>query len=643
MTLINESLVYRLVTNQFPQWKDLPIRPVEHQGWDNRTFRLGEHMLVRLPSSEEYSSQVQKEHKWLPKLAPGLPLSIPVPFAIGEPDHGYPWQWSINRWLEGSQAATAQIKDLCAFASTLAQFLTSLQRIDASDGPLAGPHSFYRGGSLATYDTETRQALTLLKDKIDVKTATEVWETALASTWQNPPVWVHGDISPGNLLVQNGQLSAVIDFGQLAVGDPACDLAIAWTFLKGRSREIFRDALLLDTDTWARGRGWALWKALIVAAGLTSWNAVGAAQALNTISEVLADHRRENTQETSMFNKIDIQEEAIINCLRKDYALPIQEITLLPLGADRNTTVFRANTEDGLAYFVKLRREEFNEMSLIVPKMLYDHGIPHIIAPLGTHDGSVSRQVNGFYLSVYHFIAGQDGHDAGLTNAHWIKLGQTLKGIHTAILPPEVAARIPKESFSGRWRERVKQFQQQIDKTTFDDQVSAKLADLLKRQRAVVDTLIRRSEYLASVLQTNLPPFVLCHGDIHAWNILIQTDGTFYVVDWDTVILAPKEHDLMFIASGLFGKARTPEEEETLFYQGYGDQKQADPIGLAYYRYERIVRDIAEYCEEIFLAESGSKNREQGFKQLSLQFEPGQVIDLALRSEQFLPPSLQSL
>ncbi len=189
----------------------------------------------------------------------------------------------------------------------------------------------------------------------------------------------------------------------------------------------------------------------------------------------------------------------------------------------------------------------------------------------------------------------------------------------------------------------MRQFQQQIDRTKFDDPISVALAELLRRQHVVVDTLVRRAERLAEMLKTNLPPFVLCHADIHAWNMLIQPDGTFYVVDWDTITLAPKERDLMFVASGLFGKARTPEEEELLFYQGYGIQKQVNPIGLAYYRYERIVRDIAEYCEEILLTEPGGENRAQVLRQLSIQFEPGQVVDMALRSEQFLPRELQSL
>jgi aminoglycoside phosphotransferase (APT) family kinase protein len=287
--MINDTLVRRLIASQFPQWKDLLVQPVAHQGWDNRTFHLGSHMLVRLPSAVHYAAQVEKEQLWLPKLAPALPLPIPAPIAIGMPTEDYPWKWSINAFLPGDSVSisTTPITDLGAFATSLAQFLVALQRIDSTGGPMAGPHSFYRGGPLATYDTEARQAIKALGNKIDGVKATEVWEAALASTWQATPVWVHGDISTGNLLVQEGKLSAVIDFGQLAIGDPACDLAIAWTLFFGESQQIFRKLLPLDSDTWARGRGWTLWKALIVAAGQTDWNAIEARQSWRIIEEVL--------------------------------------------------------------------------------------------------------------------------------------------------------------------------------------------------------------------------------------------------------------------------------------------------------------------------------------------------------------------
>ncbi len=289
MIIINEKLVHTLVSTQFPQWKDLPIRPVNMGGWDNKTFHLGEDMLVRMPSAAEYATQVEKEHQWLSKLRPFLPLQIPVPLAMGKATEDYPWKWSIYRWLPGNSAASSTITDMCDFAIHLAQFLIALQRINPTGGPLPGPHSFYRGGNLSTYDSQTRQAITLLKDNINSDSATKVWEKALTSTWQNSPVWVHGDISPGNLLVENGHLSAVIDFGQLVVGDPACDLSIAWTLFSGESRETFYAILPFDKDTWARARGWTLWKFLIVAAGLTSWNAFNVAQALRIIDEVIND------------------------------------------------------------------------------------------------------------------------------------------------------------------------------------------------------------------------------------------------------------------------------------------------------------------------------------------------------------------
>ncbi len=287
---IDDALVRLLIATQFPQWSDLPIRPVAHSGWDNRTFHLGENMLVRMPSSLAYAAQVEKEQKWLPRLAPLLPLPIPVPLAIGEAANGYPYRWSIYRWLEGESAATSPIADFCDFAISLAKFLIGLQHIDTTDGPQPGPHSFYRGGSLKNYDVETRQAIAHLEGKIDVKAATEIWESALATTWNRSLVWVHGDVSVGNLLVQEGRLSGVIDFGQLTVGDPACDLAIAWTLFKGKSRGVFRETFSLDSGTWTRGRAWALWKALIIAANPTGTNAFEGQQCWSIIDEILADY-----------------------------------------------------------------------------------------------------------------------------------------------------------------------------------------------------------------------------------------------------------------------------------------------------------------------------------------------------------------
>jgi aminoglycoside phosphotransferase (APT) family kinase protein len=288
---LSVSLVRQLVAAQFPQWADLPIRAVEVSGWDNMTFRLGEDMSVRLPSAERYAAQVEKEHRWLPKLAPLLPLPIPVPLAMGVPADGYPWQWSVYRWLEGESATIERIADLPQFAITLAQFLVALQRIDPAGGLPAGPHNFFRGGPLTVYDSETRDTIAALNGEIDADAASAVWEAALKATWRGSPVWVHGDVSAGNLLVRGGRLSAVIDFGSSGVGDPACDTVIAWTLLSGESREAFRSALPVDGATWARGRGWALWKGLITLAEHINTNPLEAGWARRGIDEVLADHK----------------------------------------------------------------------------------------------------------------------------------------------------------------------------------------------------------------------------------------------------------------------------------------------------------------------------------------------------------------
>ena len=288
---IDSGLIRRLIGQQFPQWAHLPIRSVEPDGWDNRTFRLGNDMSVRLPSAKRYVAQVEKEHRWLPVIAPHLPLPVPVPLARGVPAKGYPWPWSVYRWLEGEPASNGHITDPVQFARSLAEFLNALYCIDATGGPPAGAHNFHRGGKLAVYNAESRAALTTLADRIDVANADNVWRDALASEWRILPVWVHGDVAIGNLLVRNGRLCAVIDFGSMAVGDPACDLATAWTLFSGTSRRTFRVALPFDEETWARARGWALWKALITASGHDS-NQREADRSWQVIREVITDPLR---------------------------------------------------------------------------------------------------------------------------------------------------------------------------------------------------------------------------------------------------------------------------------------------------------------------------------------------------------------
>ena len=285
------SLVRRLLAAQFPQWTNLPIAPVPSAGTDNALYRLGDDMAVRLPRIDWAIGQVEKEHTWMPRLAPFLPLAVPVPLVKGQPGEGYPWQWSIYRWHKGQNVTLAGIADPTQAAIALAEFIIALQEIDTTGGPSAADHQL-RGAPLTMRDTNTRKAIAALQGLIDVDAATAVWEAALqAPDWDRPPVWFHGDLLPGNLLFEHGRLSAVIDFGGLGVGDPACDLMIAWGLFSGHSRETFRATLGVDDATWARGRGQALSQAAIFIPYYLETNPIGVKNAQHMIDELLADFR----------------------------------------------------------------------------------------------------------------------------------------------------------------------------------------------------------------------------------------------------------------------------------------------------------------------------------------------------------------
>lgn len=284
------SLVRRLLAAQFPQWAALPIEPVPSAGTDNALYRLGDDMAVRLPRIDWATEQVDKEHQWLPRLAAFLPLAIPTPLAKGQPGEGYPWHWSVYRWLDGENAPIEHIADPRQAATDLAHFIAALQRIDATDGPPPGPHGLSRGNPLAMRDPYTRDAIATLRGTLDAGAVTAVWNAAIeAPAWQGPPVWFHGDLQSGNLLAVQGRLSGVIDFGCLGVGDPAYDVMAAWLYLSAETRDVFRAALPVDDATWVRGRGLALSVGLIALPYYQSTNPILAGIARRAIDEALAD------------------------------------------------------------------------------------------------------------------------------------------------------------------------------------------------------------------------------------------------------------------------------------------------------------------------------------------------------------------
>lgn len=288
---ISPGLVRRLVTSQFPEWADLPLTRLHPAGSDNVIYRLGQAMSVRLPRGDWAAGQAAKEHYWLPRLAPRLPLPIPVPLGVGKPAFGYPWDWSVSRWLPGETATVKGLVDPRRTATDLAEFLTALQHALPVQPDAPNPHDEVTGVPLARRDHATRAAIQALQDTFDAAAMTAVWDAALrAPAWDRGPVWFHGDLHLGNLLVSGGQLSAVIDFAGLGAGDPACDLVIAWNLLSPETRPVFRSTLRVDDATWTRGQGWAL------ATGLnayTSYAATNPLVAMNTrrqISQVLIDH-----------------------------------------------------------------------------------------------------------------------------------------------------------------------------------------------------------------------------------------------------------------------------------------------------------------------------------------------------------------
>jgi aminoglycoside phosphotransferase (APT) family kinase protein len=285
------ALVERLLTEQFPHWTDLPIEPVLPMGTDNALYRLGDDMVVRLPRRPRDSIVLEKERRWLPKLAPLLPLAVPVPLAEGTPGDVFPLTWSVYSWLRGENATPDRLTDPTRAAHDLARFVAALQRIDPSGGPRPGEHNAFRGVPVADRDEATRSAIASLGSSIDGCAVAGAWEAALRATeWEREPVWIHGDLDSRNVLAENGRLSAVIDFGCLGVGDPAYDVMVAWKMLSRDSRKSFRAALAVDEATWARARGLTLSQSLMALAYYTlETNAVLVLEARRWLAEVLAD------------------------------------------------------------------------------------------------------------------------------------------------------------------------------------------------------------------------------------------------------------------------------------------------------------------------------------------------------------------
>ena len=278
-------LVRRLIVQQFPQWAQLKIRPVESAGTDNALYRLGEELTVRLPRIHWAVDNVDKEVIWLPILATQLPFPVPVPLAKGRPAEGFPYPWSVCRWIQGENPRVGSLSQAEDFARELAQFIVALRSIDSAGGPACE-----RGVPLAQRDAPTRKAIEELRGTVDTDAVSAAWESTLqVPIWNGPPVWLHGDLSALNLLCTDGRLCGVLDFGMSGIGDPAVDLIPAWTLLPKTAREPFRKATQVDDATWRRARGWALSISLIQLPYYRDRNPTLAELARRTIEQVLEE------------------------------------------------------------------------------------------------------------------------------------------------------------------------------------------------------------------------------------------------------------------------------------------------------------------------------------------------------------------
>ncbi len=297
-----------------------------------------------------------------------------------------------------------------------------------------------------------------------------------------------------------------------------------------------------------------------------------------------------------MLTKPALKDEEIVRCIKNAYGLTLEKISFLPLGADFNTAVYRVTTSSKVDYFLKLRRREFFDAAVSVPKYLADIGLKSVIPPLATRIEQFWTSLASFKAILYPYVEGRNCIEAKLSDQQWIEFGTSLKKFHSTDIPSAITKDVSQETFSPKWREMVKTFLNCIENKVFEEPVAAKMALFLQSKSSEILKLIRRTENLAYLLKKQPIEFILCHADIHGWNLLIDQEGAMYMVDWDTLIFAPKERDLMFIGAGIGDSGRTPLEEEALFYQGYG-KANINQTAVAYYRYERVIEDIGEYCK----------------------------------------------
>jgi spectinomycin phosphotransferase len=332
-----------------------------------------------------------------------------------------------------------------------------------------------------------------------------------------------------------------------------------------------------------------------------------------------------------MLERPPISDERITIAMEAIYRENVTRVSFMPLGYDMHTALLRVEERDGTAFFLKLRKEGFNPIAVRLPQYLHRIGIKGIIPVIDTQEGKAWGQLDGYTTTLYPFIAGVDGYHTKLTDQQWTELGQMFKRIHAASIPDGLTRQISSEKYDPQWREVVRQLIEMVKLTDFQDPVAHKLSVFMKMKGDDILRILERADELAEILQQRSIDFVLCHADAHPGNYHITAEGEVYLVDWDNPTLAPKEHDLMCIGAGMSG-AKPGGPEEKLFYQGYGNIE-IDWQALTYYRYERIIQDIAEFGKQLLLTIEGEKDREQAYQYFVGSFSPGEVVKVAFQTD----------
>lgn len=328
--------------------------------------------------------------------------------------------------------------------------------------------------------------------------------------------------------------------------------------------------------------------------------------------------------------KQPLSDQLIIDCLSTTYGIEVATLTFLPLGADMNASVYKADVHDKSSYFVKLKRGHHHDIGLAVVELLHNAGTQQIIPPIKTINSQPIKLIDDFTIIVYPFIEGKNGFSRTLTDEQWLTLGKTLRRVHEVDVPPLIQQRVRREVYSPKWRYIVRSLYTYLEAEPSGDEIALKLRAFMQENVVAIRRLVDRAEQLAQVIQRESPKFVLCHSDVHGGNVLLDGDNAIYIVDWDDPVMAPKERDLMFIGGGV-ANVWNKSHEEALFYKGYGKTEVNKAI-LAYYRHERIVEDIAIYGQDLLLTAAGGEDRSEMYKHFVAMFETNGVVDIAFRT-----------